>query len=71
MSHFYGTVNGGRSDASRCGHKTSGMETYCASWKGAIRCFAYVEDGVDMVRVEKVSWKGVGEYELLFQGPMG
>jgi len=41
MSHFYGTVEGHRSQATRQGTQSSGMETYCASWEGAIRSYAY------------------------------
>lgn len=41
MSHFYGTVEGHRSQATRGGTEKSGMETYCASWEGAIRSYAY------------------------------
>lgn len=42
MSRFYGTIQGTRGEATRCGDKASGMETYCASWDGAIRCKAFV-----------------------------
>lgn len=75
MSHFYGTVQGNRGEATRRGSKASGMETYCASWSGAVRCFAYVNaDGVDCVRVEKTTWptwRGAGEFKLLYDGPIG
>ena len=71
MSHFYGTVKGMRGEASRTGSEKSGMETYCASYKGAIRCFAYVKDGVDCVRVEKTAWQGQGENRLLYEGAIG
>jgi len=69
MSHFYGTVKGTRGEATRCGSKKSGMLTYCASWKGAIRCFAYVDGkGHDCVRVERTAWQGKGTYKLLYNG---
>lgn len=72
MSHFYGTVQGNRREATRCGSVASGMETHCASWRGAVRCYAYCNDaGQDRVRVEKVNWKGNGKYKLLYDGPMG
>ena len=70
MSHFYGTVQGNRGEASRGGSKASGMETYCASWSGAVRCYAYEKDGVDMVRVERTTWHGVGNYKVLYDGLM-
>ena len=71
MSHFYGTLKGTRGEATRCGSKEAGMETYCASWFGAIRCCAYVKDGVDCVRVEKVTWHGCGENKVLYDGAIG
>lgn len=72
MAHFYGTVQGNRGEASRTGSKNSGMGTYCASWNGAIRCFAYINnEGIDCVRVEKTLWHGEGEYKLLYDGEIG
>jgi len=72
MSHFYGTVQGNRGEASRGGSKDSGMETYCASWSGAVRCSAYINsDGVDCVLVELTSWHGCGVNKLLYDGPIG
>lgn len=69
MSRFYGTVQGSRSVATRTGHKGMGMETHCASWSGAVRCYAYVnEEYEDCVRVELVNWKGKGGYKLLYDG---
>jgi hypothetical protein len=73
MSHFYGTLQGSRGEATRGGSKDSGMTTYCASWEGAIRCQAVHDkiSGKDMVRVEKVTWQGAGENKLLYQGLIG
>lgn len=72
MSHFYGKIQGMRGEATRTGSKSSGMVTYCASWKGAVRCEAYVnEAGVDYVLVSKVPWQGAGEQETLYDGPIG
>jgi hypothetical protein len=73
MAHFYGTLNGSRGEATRCGAKASGMETYCASWNGAVRCKAYVNDeGVDCVYVTLCQWQGRGLYpaRVLYDGPM-
>jgi hypothetical protein len=72
MSHFYGTIKGqAKSEATRRGSRTSGMETHCASWAGAIRCTAYVINGVDCVRVAKVPWHGRGVKQVLYSGPIG
>jgi len=73
MSHFYGTVQGNRGEASKCGSKASGIRTYAASWKGAITCWTYIdkETGNDYVRVEMTTWQGAGNYALLYDGPIG
>ena len=70
MSYFYGTLQGNRGEATRCGSKDSGMVTYCASWKGAVRCEAWEQEGVDMVRVELVPWHGIGGHRELYTGPI-
>jgi len=71
MSHFYGSVRGSRGEATRCGTGISGMITYCASWAGAIKCYAYKQQGEDFVRVKMVPWHGNGDEFLLYEGPMG
>jgi hypothetical protein len=72
MSHFYGTLQGNRGEATRCGTVKTGMVTHCASWDGAVRCEAYVNGkGVDCVIVQRVPWKGRGTSELLYDGPIG
>ena len=71
MSHFYGTLQGNRGEATRCGSKASGMLTYCASWSGCVCCYAYINSkGQDCVRVERKRWHGSGKYRLLYDGLM-
>jgi hypothetical protein len=64
MSHFYGTLQGNRGEATRCGSAGSGVRTYAAGWRGAICATIYQEtiDGedVDMFRVSLVPWHGSG-----------
>ena len=70
-SHFRGVVQGNRGEAKRDGTLDSGMVTYCASMKGAIKVSAYVDDkGRDRVRVEKQPWYGVGKSMLIYNGPI-
>lgn len=71
MAHFYGTLQGNRGEASRCGSPSSGLVTEAASWQGAVRCYVYVKGGKDWVRVSLGPWMGVGESKLLYQGPIG
>jgi hypothetical protein len=72
MSHFYGTLNGNRGEATRCGSKDSGMTTYCASWSGAVHCQAHYNEKTDedWVLVELVPWHGHGTNKVLYDGPI-
>ena len=61
MSHFYGTLQGSRGQATRCGTKNSGITTYAAGWQGAIRVYVYQdEQGRDKFTVNLVPWKYSG-----------
>ena len=71
MAHFCGTLTGNHANVTRGGTPSSGMVTVCASRKGAIRCSAYIEEGVDYVCIEKILWLGRGEHKLLYDGPIG
>lgn len=70
MSYFYGTVQGNRGEGTRGGSKASGLETYCASWNGAVKCRVYFneEKKQDWVRVELTQWHGEGVNRLLYEG---
>ena len=72
MAHFYGTLNGSRGEASRCGDKGSGLTAYAASWSGAIKTTMYVNPkGQDCFKVEEVEWEGKGQRRLLAEGVLG
>ena len=71
MSHFYGKLQGGRGEATRCGHKSSGLQTVAASWDGAVKTDLHHEDGVDMVHVYLTKWHGRGVHKTLYIGPVG
>lgn len=62
MSHFYGTLQGTRGEATRCGTKSSGITAYAAGWGGAIRTDIWHDDktGRDMYRVTLTPWHGSG-----------
>ena len=69
MSHFYGTLEGSRGEATRCGTKDSGMQAIAAGWGGAIRVDVYRQDGVDQYRVTLEPWRGSGgDYRTLAEG---
>lgn len=71
MAHFYGTLQGGRGEATRLGHVNSGIETVAASWEGAIRVRLYIKDGEDWADVQMCTWRGHGENATLYRGPVG
>jgi hypothetical protein len=71
MSHFYGTVQGHRGEATRAGSKDSGIETYAASWHGAVHAALSQVDEHDVAHVGIVPWQGRGERVTLYTGPMG
>jgi len=72
MSHFYGTLQGARGKATRRGHKTTGLVTIAASWRGAIQvCLRYdVKSGEDIAAIYFVPWHGNGRNMLIYAGPV-
>jgi hypothetical protein len=72
MSHFYGTLQGSRGEATRCGTKNSGMEAIAASWKGAIVTDLFIDSqGRDCYVVRQIPWHGVGINEEIARGVIG
>lgn len=70
MSRFYGTLQGNRGEATRCGSEASGIRATAASWSGAVRSYVFDKDGEDWARVELIRWRGVGTSALLYEGPV-
>ena len=62
MSHFYGTIRGGRGEATRCGHKTTGLLTNSAGHHGNIRVHLYYDEEREQDRFEVflTPWQGSG-----------
>lgn len=71
MSHFYGTVQGGRSQATRGATSNSGLKTQAAGWNGAIETRVFVRDGKDLFEVWLIPWQGsAGTPRLLTRGEL-
>lgn len=72
MAHFIGYIKGARGEASRLGHKSSGMSTTAASWQGAVDVWLYHDEktGTDMARVSLKPWHGHGIARELYDGPV-
>ena len=71
MARFYGILQGNRGAATRMGTAGSGLTTHTAGWQGGIKVTLRDKNGRDYVRVEKVQWHGVGEFKVLYDGPVG
>lgn len=71
MAQFRGTVQGNRSEASRLGHKTTGLTTTCNAWDVGVRCEAVHVDGGDIIRVYATggSNNGAGSLVAVVKGP--
>ena len=78
MSHFYGTLQGNRGPATRCGTKSSGIKVVAASWRGCITVSIYHEkptapggNGRDIFVIHQEPWHGKGFSELIAHGELG
>jgi len=72
MAHFYGTLQGQRGQASRLGGKGSGLQTYAASWQGAVSVRLYYDEetGADMALVTLTRHHGKGSERVIYDGPV-
>ena len=70
MSHFYGTLQGSRGEATRCGTKNSGVQTVAAGWGGAVQVNVEVnQDGDDYYTVWLIPWQNSGgRMQLIAEG---
>jgi len=71
MSALYGTIEGAKGMATRCGHRE--LVTHSACWNGAVRVELQHDKKTNSTsyRVELVPWRGTGENKLLAEGVMG
>ena len=73
MSHFYGSLKGGRKEVTRAGHKTTGLSTIAASYSGSIhvRIFYDLNTKQDRFVITQEPWEGKGVREVIAQGILG
>lgn len=72
MAHFFGSVKGNRSEATRLGTKNSGLSTIAASYSGAVKVELWEhENGKTYATVRLTPWEGSGVSHCLFNGPVG
>jgi len=58
MAHFYGSMNGSRGEATRCGTKSSGISAHVRSWTHGVRSNLFESrqgSGEDKVCIEITS----------------
>ena len=66
MAHFRGTVAGGRGDASRLGHKTTGLTTTCNTWDLGIKVSVRFVNGQNIFKISKTGGSnGASNPELI------
>ena len=66
MSHFRGTVIGGRGETSRLGHKTTGLTTNCNTWDLGIKVDVRFVNGQNIFKVYKTGGSnGASSPELI------
>ena len=75
MSHFYATIptSARKTAPTARGHKSTGVETIGASWRGAILSSLWhdAETDEDMFAVRMVQHHGAGDSRLLARGTVG
>lgn len=76
MSRFYGTLDGSRGQATRCGTASSGMRSIAASWSGAAMATTYTKawfssaDDTDCATLDLTTWHGAGRRLFVYDGPV-
>ena len=65
MSHFYGSIEGGRGTATKGGTKASGISGHIRGWSVGARVDVNHRDGVDVVTVYATSGSGGGGHDVL------
>lgn len=68
MSHYYSRIRGARGEATRCGHRTSGINASVSTWTGAIHSRLYWDGYCDRAVVERMLNGQV--VEVLYDGPL-
>ena len=75
MSHFYATIptSARKTVPTACGHKSTGVETIGASWKGGILTSLWhdTDTDTDMFEVWMVQHHGAGDSKILARGVVG
>jgi hypothetical protein len=74
MSRFYGTVQGSRGQATRCGNNGSGITTEAAAWGGCIEVQVHedlFDPKWDRFVIRMMPWQSNGDAILIATGTIG
>ena len=75
MSHFYGSIptSARKTVPTARAHKSTGLATLAASWKGAVRVYLWYDDetGKDMFEVNQTTHHGAGIEKTVASGVIG
>lgn len=69
MARFRGTVQGGRGEATRLGHTTSGIRVVAQNYSGDVKVTMFDSSGVDYVAILTGS-HGNGSDKVIYRGPV-
>ena len=70
MAAFRGLVQGGRGEASRLGHKSTGMRVEAQSWQGKVVTSLRIEGETVFATVTVRPHMGHGPNVVLYDGPI-
>jgi hypothetical protein len=70
MARFYGTVRGGRGEATRLGHATSGLRVSAQSYSGDISVELFAKGDEDWVVIRAGDHYGRGSGQCIYHGPI-
>jgi hypothetical protein len=70
MARFYGSVQGGRGEATRLGHATSGLRVTAQSYTGDVRVTLYDFKGEDWCRISVAKHADCSPAFYLYEGPI-
>jgi hypothetical protein len=69
MSHFYGSLQGSRGPATRCGSRASGIRASARSWTGSVTVDLDDVDGVTYATIRATPGSAQGGRQL-WRGPV-
>jgi hypothetical protein len=70
MARFYGSIQGARGEATRLGHRNSGLMTVARSYSGSVVVELYADGEEDCVRISVAEGSTTRGEKLIYNGPL-